>query len=155
VSCFPRWKKTQKEHLRKAVKQSPLGRAAGKGAAAQGALIRGEQSRCAPSGTHLLAEAQEPDGVGHALKAAGAIKAAGPGIRSRGDAIAAAGWGKVGGGLRNSWDAGTYAMGFPRISVMIVLSPPRYSKHRLRKLYIAKAGKARAGMISRADGGLG
>lgn len=35
---------------------------------------------------------------------------------------------------RNSQDAGTYAMGFPRISVMIVLSPPRYSKHRLRKL---------------------
>lgn len=42
--------------------------------------------------------------------------------------------GKAGGGSRNSWHAGTYAMGFPRISAMMVLSPPRYSKHRLRKL---------------------
>lgn len=30
-------------------------------------------------------------------------------------------------------------MGFPRISDMIALSPPRYSKDRLRKLYITKA----------------
>lgn len=42
--------------------------------------------------------------------------------------------GKAGGGPRILWDAGTYTMGFPRISVMMVLSPPRYSKHRLRKL---------------------
>lgn len=36
--------------------------------------------------------------------------------------------------LRSWWRTTTYAMGFPRISVMMVLSPPRYSKHRLRKL---------------------
>lgn len=42
--------------------------------------------------------------------------------------------GKAGGGTRYSWDAATYAMGFPRISAMMVLSPPRYSKQRLRKL---------------------
>lgn len=42
--------------------------------------------------------------------------------------------GKTGRGLRSWWCATTYAMGFPRISVMMVLSPPRYSKHRLRKL---------------------
>lgn len=35
--------------------------------------------RVAGSPTYLLAEAQEPDGVGRAPKAAGAIEAAGPG----------------------------------------------------------------------------
>ena len=32
-------------------------------------------------GTHLLAEAQKADGVGHAPKAAGAVEAAGPGVQ--------------------------------------------------------------------------
>ena len=30
-------------------------------------------------------------------------------------------------------------MGLPLISAMMLLSPPRYSKHKLRKLYITKA----------------
>lgn len=36
------------------------------------------QGRVTPTPAHLLAEAQEPDGVGPAAQAAGAVEAAGP-----------------------------------------------------------------------------
>lgn len=43
--------------------------------------------QCSLLGTHLLTEAQEANGVGHALEAAGPIQAARPGSKSQGDAV--------------------------------------------------------------------
>lgn len=75
----------------------------------------------------LLAEAQEPDGVGPAPQAARPVQAAGPGAQRKVPRESE----------RNSKTASvsafrlgpteTYWMGFPLISAMMALSPPRYS----------------------------
>ena len=91
-------------------------------------------------GTHLLAEAQKPDGVGHAPKAAGAVEAAGPGVRESlrcvpgGHTPRLAWLPTLGVGVPGGLWGDAHRMGFPRISAMMALSPPRYWKQRLRKL---------------------